>query len=86
MVDCSSPFLMPCSTSLLGAIAGLELVITEQDGFVRVLQPEAGEDDGNPLPRLMKKQSLNYEATLLAVMLREGLEEFDVRSEGTKYF
>jgi len=65
---------------------GLELVITEQDGFARVLQPEADEEDENHLPRLMKKQSLNYEATLLAVMLREGLEEFDVKSEGTKFF
>lgn len=65
---------------------GLQLTITEQDGFARVLQPEAAEDEEQPLPRLMKKQALNYEATLLAVMLREGLEEFDVRSEGTKYF
>jgi hypothetical protein len=65
---------------------GLELIISEQDGFARVLQPEAGEEDENPLPRLMKKQSLNYEATLLAVILREGIEEFDVRSEGTKFF
>lgn len=65
---------------------GLQLIITEQDGFARVLQPEAGEDEEQPLPRLMKKQALNYEATLLAVMLREGLEEFDVRSDSTKYF
>ncbi|MBN8864371.1 MAG: DUF4194 domain-containing protein [Sphingobacteriales bacterium] len=65
---------------------GLQLTITEQDGFARVLQPEAAEDEEQPLPRLMKKQALNYEATLLAVMLREGLEEFDVRSDGTKYF
>ena len=65
---------------------GLQLIITEQDGFARVLQPEAAEDEEQPLPRLMKKQALNYEATLLAVMLREGLEEFDIRSEGTKYF
>lgn len=65
---------------------GLQLTITEQDGFARVLQPEATEDEEQPLPRLMKKQALNYEATLLAVMLREGLEEFDVRSDGTKYF
>lgn len=65
---------------------GLKLTIVEQDGFARVLQPEAGEDEEQPLPRLMRKQALNYEATLLAVMLREGLEEFDVRSDGTKYF
>ena len=34
----------------------------------------------------MKKQAISYEATLLSVILREGLEEFDVKSEGTKYF
>lgn len=65
---------------------GMELLVNEQDGFARVLQPEAGENDENPLPRLMRKQSLNYEATLLAVMLREGIEEFDVKSEGTKFY
>lgn len=65
---------------------GMELIINEQDGFARVMQPETDENDDNPLPRLMKKQALNYEATLLAVMLREGLEEFDVKSDGTKFY
>lgn len=65
---------------------GIDLVINEQDGFARVLQPEADEHDENPLPRLMKKQTLNYEATLLAVILREGLEEFDIKSEGNKFY
>lgn len=65
---------------------GIELLINEPDGFARVLQPETDEHDENPLPRLMKKQAISYEATLLCVMLREGMEEFDVRSEGTKYF
>lgn len=64
----------------------MELIISEQDGFARVLQPEADENDDNPLPRLMKKQSLNYEATLLAVILREGLEENDVKSDGRKFY
>lgn len=65
---------------------GLELIISEQDGFARIVQPEAREDDENPLPRLMRKVPLNYETTLLAVLLREMLEEFDVKSEGTKLF
>ena len=65
---------------------GMELVINDQDGFARVLQPETGEHDDNPLPRLMKKQALNYESTLLAVILREGLEEFDVKSDGNKFY
>ncbi len=65
---------------------GMELIINEQDGFARVLQPETEEHDDNPLPRLMKKQTLNYEATLLAVILREGLEEFDIKSDGNKFY
>lgn len=65
---------------------GMTLEIAEQDGFARVIQPEAGENDETPLPRLMRKQSLTYEATLLAVILREGLEEFDIKSDGTKFY
>lgn len=62
---------------------GLELNISDLDGFARVVQPPADEQDENPLPRLMRKQTLNYETTLLCVILREMLEEFDVKSEGT---
>lgn len=65
---------------------GMTLEIAEQDGFARIMQPEASENDETPLPRLMRKQSLTYEATLLAVILREGLEEFDIKSDGTKFY
>ncbi len=65
---------------------GVELDISEADGFARIKQPEADETDENPLPRLMRKQSLNYETTLLCVILREAIEEFDIKSDSTKLF
>jgi len=65
---------------------GIELVINETDGFARIVQPDPEENDENPLPRLMRKQTMNYETTLLCVILREILEEFDVISDGTKLF
>lgn len=65
---------------------GIELLINEVDGFARIMQPDAEENDDNPLPRLMRKQTMNYETTLLCVILREMLEEFDIKSEGTKLF
>lgn len=65
---------------------GIELLINETDGFARVMQPESDEAEANPLPRLMKKQALNYETTLLCVMLREMLEEHDARGEAAKLF
>ena len=65
---------------------GLVLQIDEADGFARIIQPETKEGEENPLPRLLRKVPLSYETTLLAVILREMLEEFDVRSENTKLF
>lgn len=66
--------------------AGLELIVSDIDGFARIVQPEADENDPDPLPRLMKRQTLSYEASLLCVILREMLEEFDTRFEGTNLF
>lgn len=65
---------------------GIELKITEQDGFARIIQPEAGEHEDEPLPRLMRKQAMNYETTLLCVILRELLEEFDILNLGNSLF
>jgi len=65
---------------------GIELLISETEGFARIFQPEAEDQDENPLPRLMRKQTMNYETTLLSVIIREWLEEFDILSETTKLF
>ena len=65
---------------------GIKLEIAETDGFAWIKQPKAEENDDSPLPRLMKKQAISYEATLLSVILREVLEEHDVKSEGNKLY
>lgn len=65
---------------------GMELLINEADGFARIMQPEPDEHDESPLPRLMRKVPMSYEASLLCVILREILEEFDIKSDGTKLF
>jgi hypothetical protein len=67
---------------------GVKLVIEESEGFAYVYQPEPDEDeDTRKLPRLVKRIALSYEVTLISVMLREMLEEFDVRAtDSTKFF
>ena len=66
---------------------GLQLVISEADGFARIVQPETDETmTAKPLPRLMRKTRLTYEATLLCIVLREALDEFDIKGNGTKLF
>ncbi len=55
---------------------GQELVIDEAEGyaFLRQIEPEGGE----VVPRVGRRQSLGYTATLLLVCLREELARFDV--------
>lgn len=57
---------------------GLELVIDEAEGyaFLRQIEPEGDEK----VPRLMRKQKLTYDATLLLVCLRDELNRFDTRT------
>ncbi|GAK57713.1 hypothetical protein U27_04680 [Candidatus Vecturithrix granuli] len=63
---------------------GLELHLDEREGFAFLKQPEAEE---NKLPRLVRRTPLSYEVTLLCVLLREILEEFDVKDiESRKCF
>ncbi len=54
---------------------GLELHIDEREGFAFLKQTAVA----LRLPRLVRRTPLSYEVTLLCVLLREILEEFDVK-------
>ena len=58
---------------------GLELQFHEEDGFAYVRQPEIEDEEGNPLelPRLTRRIPLSYRVTLLCVLLREQLLQFE---------
>jgi hypothetical protein len=57
---------------------GISLIYDEANGFAFIHQPMAMEDESEErLPRLVRRFSLTYEQSLLCVMLREWMEEFD---------
>lgn len=68
---------------------GLTLHIDESEGYAYLEQPDLNDDghveeiepyDGAPpLPRLVNRTRMTYEATLLSVLLREELLNFDAR-------
>ncbi len=59
------------------SILGLSLLIDPADGYAFLVQSEA-EDDNVKLPsKLIKKVPLTFETSLLCVLLREALENFD---------
>lgn len=67
---------------------GMALHLDEAEGFAYLTQPDPeqllDEDGievakGTPLPRLVRRTRLSYQATLLCVLLREELQKFDAR-------
>jgi hypothetical protein len=61
---------------------GLELQMHEEDGFAYLRQPELEDDEGHPieLPRLTRRIPLTYHVTLLCVLLREQLLQFETNN------
>ena len=60
------------------AAIGLQLHLDEAEGYAYLSQPDDEENELN-LPRLVRRMPLTYDATLLAVLLREALQQFDAR-------
>lgn len=67
---------------------GLALRIDEGEGYAYLEQPDLDDDSacdnggGQSLPRLVNRTRMAYEATLLSVLLREELLNFDAREAG----
>jgi hypothetical protein len=58
---------------------GLEVRVQEEDGYAYLHQPMLEDDDGQTiaLPRLTRRDRLTYHATLLCVLLREWIDQFE---------
>jgi hypothetical protein len=60
---------------------GLHLRLYEADGYAFLQQPEAEQEQSDrkepPLPRLTRRDRLSYPITLLLVLLRERLDQFE---------
>ncbi|MEK0192446.1 MAG: DUF4194 domain-containing protein [Oscillatoriales cyanobacterium] len=58
---------------------GLRLYLDEAEGYAYLQQPDGddGDEKAKTLPRLVKRLPLSYEVTVLCVLLREKLLEFN---------
>ncbi|MEG4862857.1 MULTISPECIES: DUF4194 domain-containing protein [unclassified Microcoleus] len=58
---------------------GLRLYLDEAEGYAFLQQPDGddGDEEAKKLPRLVKRLPLSYEVTVLCVLLREKLLEFN---------
>jgi len=61
----------------------LELVLDDAEGYAYLRQREASEEQPE-LPRLVPRRQLSYPVSLLLVLLRKKLAEFDAKSGETR--
>lgn len=62
---------------------GIEVVINENEGFAYLRQPDV-EDGEQALPRILRRRALSWEVTLLCVLLRQKLDEFDLKDTDSR--
>ncbi len=58
------------------AAIGVEVVVDDTEGYA-YLRTQDDDDTADPLPRLVKRRSLTYNVSLLLVLLRKRLVEFE---------
>src|SRR4051812_21432727 len=58
---------------------GVQLYLAEEDGYAYLSQPDIEDETGAAieLPRLTQRRELTYSTTLVLVLLREALNQFD---------
>lgn len=61
-------------------VLGLELILDEAEGYAYLRQRQEDNSEGKPAPRLIPRRQLSYPVSLLLVLLRKRLAEFDASS------
>jgi len=64
-------------------VIGLDVMIDESEGYA-YLQNIEYEDDEPSVPKLIKSRELSYKVSLLCVLLRKKIADFDMQNEETK--
>jgi len=65
-------------------VIGLVVVIDEAEGYAFLRQRPADPEDPDALPRLIPRRALSFHVSLLLVLLRKKLAEFDAQGGDTR--
>lgn len=66
------------------AVVGLELIINEAEGFAFLKQKVFSEETTVNLPKLVEKRQLSFPVSILAILLRKKLLEFDNKGNDSR--
>jgi len=66
------------------AVVGLELIINEAEGFAFLKQKVFTEETAGYFPKLVEKRQLSFPVSILAILLRRKLLEFDNKGDDSR--
>ena len=66
------------------AVLALDLVLDEAEGYAFLRSRASDDEDGPKLPRLVRRQPLSFQVSLLLALLRKKLAEFDASGGDTR--
>lgn len=66
------------------AVLALELVVDEAEGYAFLRAPPLDQEGAPKLPRLVRRQPLSFQVSLLLALLRKKLAEFDASGGDTR--
>jgi hypothetical protein len=66
------------------AVVGLELIINEAEGFAFLKQRVFSEETNSGTPKLVEKRQLSFPVSILAILLRKKLLEFDNKGNDSR--
>lgn len=66
------------------AVLALELVVDEAEGYAFLRSVAPTDDDAPKLPRLVRRQPLSFQTSLLLALLRKKIAEFDASGGDTR--
>jgi hypothetical protein len=66
------------------AVVGLELIINEAEGFAFLKQKVFSEEITANIPKLVEKRQLSFPVSILAILLRKKLLEFDNKGNDSR--
>lgn len=66
------------------SVVGLDLVINEAEGFAFLKQIPFNEEISGHVPKLVEKRQISFPVSVLAILLRKRLLEFDNKGEDSR--
>ena len=66
------------------SVLALDLVMDEAEGYAFLRSRASGDEDSPKLPRLVRRQPLSFQVSLLLALLRKKLAEFDASGGDTR--